>query len=139
MSDQSSWTSPRVSPDGNFRIAIEMYEAFNSHWVLLPTLEDSAGNVLLTLDRGWSMDESKWTADSVVELTLRKYPGNHTPVDLVATIDCVARLARVGQGEMRPLNALEANLGAALTWNYAKPEPPPPNVLERIQRFLRGE
>jgi hypothetical protein len=141
MNDPDPWTAPRVSPDGRFRITVEMYEAFNSHWVLIPTIEEvESAEVLLKMDRGWSMDESRWIGDHVVELTLRKYPGNHSPADLVATVDCVARIGIVGQGEMLPLGVLEANLNAALTWIYAEPAPPPPrNLLERILRSLRGE
>ena len=117
-----------------------MYEAFNSHWVLIPTIEHVAtAEVLLKLDRGWSMDESAWVSDSVVELTLRKYPGNHSPADVVATVDCAARTGKVGQGKMRPLGELEADLNAVLTWIHATPAPPPRNLLERILRSLRGE
>ena len=108
--------------------------------MLLPTLEDAATTeVLLKLDRAWSMDDSKWVGNAVVELTLRKYPGNHSPADLVATIDCVTRMARIGSGDTIPLAELEANLDAALTWIYAKPAPPPSSLLERILRSLRGE
>jgi hypothetical protein len=140
MNASDPWTAPRPSPDGKFRITIEMYEAFNSHWVLLPTIEDVATTeVLLKLDRGWSMDDSKWVGDDVVELTLRKYPGNHSPAEVVATIDCARRMARVNAGEMLPLDALEANLDAALTWIYAEPASPPRNLLERILRSFRGE
>jgi hypothetical protein len=140
VSEADPWTAPRLSPDGKFRITIEMYEASNSHWVLIPTLEDVAtAEVLLKLDRGWSMDESTWVGDSVVELRLRKYPGNHSPADVVATVDCAARMGKVGQGEMRPLGELEANLNAALTWIYATPAPARPTLLERVLRSLRGE
>lgn len=140
MNESDGWTAPRPSPDGSFRITIEMYEAFNSHWVLIPTIEEAAtSEVLLKLDRGWSMDESKWVGNSVVELRVRKYPGNHSPADLVATVDCAARTARVGQGEVLPLGGLETALNASLTWIYAKPAPPPRNLLERILRSYRGE
>ena len=143
MNVSDPWTAPRLSPDGSFQITVEMYEAFNSHWVLIPTIEEIAtAEVLLKLDRGWSMDASTWVSDSVVELTLRKYPGNHSPADVVATVDCAARTGKVGQGEAVPLAELETNLNAALTWIYAKPKPPPReprNLLERILRALRGE
>ena len=140
MNAWDQMAAPRLSPDGKFRITIETYEAFNSHWVLLPTIEEVAtAEVLLKLDRKWSMDDSKWTGDAVVELTLRKYPGNHSPVDLIVTIDCAARTARIASGGLLPLDALEANLDAALTWIHAKATPPPRNLLERILRSWRGE
>jgi hypothetical protein len=140
MNAWDQMAAPRLSPDGKFRITIETYEAFNSHWVLLPTIEDVATTeVLLKLDRGWSMDDSKWVGDDVAELTLRKYPGNHSPPDLIATIDCAARMARVNAGGIVALDALEANLNAALTWIHAEPAPPPRNLLARILRSFRGE
>lgn len=43
-------------------------------------------------------------------------------------MDCLAWTGRVGQ-----------SLNAALTWIFAKPPPPPRNLLERILRSLRGE
>jgi hypothetical protein len=141
MSPEADLTPPRPSPDCNYRIDFETYEAFNSHWVMLPTVRVVAtGEALFAPARGWSLDESKWIGDAVVSLTLRKYPGNHRPGDLVVTIDCAARRATVGEGEWLSLGALEPALDASLTWIHAEPARtgPPGGVFASLRRWLHG-
>ena len=108
------------SPTGRFQISVSMREVFNSHWVESPTLlEKSTGTMLLTFgDRNWSLDEARWLDDSTVALTLRKYPGNHTPADVVVTVDCAGRSAKIGETELKARNEVEPALERALTWRY---------------------
>jgi hypothetical protein len=57
-----------------------------------PTLVDTeTGATLLNFaDENWSLDRAEWTSDAQVRLSLRKYPSDHLPTQLVATIDCRA-------------------------------------------------
>ena len=89
-----------------------------SLWIETPTLRDKAtGEILLSFkDSNWSLDAARWLSDSVVELTLRKYPGSHLPVHVVATVDCAHRNAKVGPVEVESLADLESALEGALTW-----------------------
>lgn len=64
------------SPSGRYEITLAEREAFNSHWVHTPALLDKqTGETLLALSSSWSLDDSAWQSDSVVALTVRKYPG----------------------------------------------------------------
>ena len=129
------------SPTGLYAITLAEREVFNTHWLHVPSLQVAqTGETFLTLGEQWSLDESAWQSDSIVALTLRKYPGNHTPSDLVATVDCAARTARVGEGAFAPLADLEQRLDRALTWIYAKPDtaPAPSGLLGALRRFFKG-
>ena len=117
MSDERGWTSE--SPTKRWRIETVMWEAFNTHWVSTPTLVDASGKTLLAFgDHRWSLDEAKWLDDDTVAMTLRRYPGNHTPADLVAIVDCEKGSAKVGDTDVSSLAGLEPALNAALTWRY---------------------
>ena len=90
-----------ISPSGLYKITLAEREVFNTHWLHVPSLRDvQTGVTILALGEQWSLDESAWQSDSVVTLTLRKYPGNHSPSDVVAIAD------------------LEQRLDGALTWIY---------------------
>jgi hypothetical protein len=106
-----------TSPSGRFEITISAWEARMSLWIEVPTIHDRvAGKELLTFeDPHWSLDSTEWRSDSVVALTMRKYPGNHRPVDIVATVDCLGATADIG-GTTVPLEQLERSLDSALTW-----------------------
>lgn len=88
-----------------------------SLWIEVPAMHDRvAGNELLTFDDPhWSLDAAEWRSDSIVALTMRKYPGNHRPVQVVAVVDCLARTADVS-GTSVALERLEHSLDSALTW-----------------------
>ena len=133
-------TDQLVSPDGRYEITLYVREVFNTHWLETPTLRDKrSGETLLAFaDTHWSADQGEWLSDATVRLAMRKYPGNHQPGDLSVSIDCAARTGRVGAGEAVGLSDLEATMEKALTWIFAKPAEPPPNLLARLQRFLRG-
>lgn len=129
-----------VSPSGRFEFELDVREVFNSHWAATPTLVDRADRtpVFAFADSRWSCDQAQWAGDRVT-LWLRKYPGNHSPGGIQATIDCPERTGAVGDGPPAPLAGLEAALDAALTFHWAtEPPDPPPNPLGRLLRRLRG-
>jgi hypothetical protein len=129
------------TPSGRFRITISAWEARMSLWIETPTLLDKmTGTTLLSFrDSNWSLDAARWLTDSIVELTLRKYPGNHLPPQLVATVDCVNRCARVGNLEATPLEEVEAALERALTWRTVAAAPPPRGFAAGLRRFFFGK
>jgi len=105
--------SPKsTSSDGRFAIYVDMWEAFNSHWVESPALTDtrSGATLLKFRDDNWSLDSAQWQSDAVVSLSLRKYPGDHTPGAFEVVVDCDQGTANVaGMGPM-PLAEVEAAL-----------------------------
>jgi len=70
---------------------------------------------------------------------MRKYPGNHQPADLIATIDCVARTAETGGEHVNSLDLLESRLEASLRWIFATPPQAVEDrsLLGRLRRFFR--
>jgi hypothetical protein len=108
-----------TSPDGRFQVTVEPWEARNSLWVESPTLRDTRRNeVLLRFESEmWSLASSEWQAAGCVQLTLRKYPGNHAPAQIVTAIDCIHRTAKVQSMEPVSLRDLEVLLERQLTWN----------------------
>ena len=98
-----------------FEVVTRDHEAFNTHWVFTPTVRRHDGEVLVEIkDTNWSVDEGVWHGDTVV-MTMRKYPGNHRPVDLTVRVDCAARQGEVN-GARHSLDELEAAMDAALHW-----------------------
>jgi hypothetical protein len=129
------------SPTGRFRIAISAWEARMSLWIETPTVLDKAtGETLLSFkDSNWSLDSARWLSDSVVELTLRKYPGNHLPTNVIATLDCANRNAKIGETVVKSLAEVEPALERALTWRTAEPPRPAPGGCAGIlRRFFFG-
>jgi hypothetical protein len=131
------------SPTGRFRIAISPWEARMSLWIETPSLLDkTTGETLLSFkDGNWSLDAARWLSDSVVELTLRKYPGNHLPVQVVAMVDCAKREAKIGEMELRSLAEVEATLERMLTWRSAEAPPKKPTAGgfgALLRRFFLG-
>ena len=114
-----------------------------SLWIETPTvLEKATGETLLAFkDGNWSLDAARWLSDSVVELTLRKYPGSHLPVNVIATLDCANRTARIAETELRSLAEVEFALDNALTWRAVTP---PPRAVRSgfasvVRRFFFGK
>lgn len=128
-----------MSRSGRFQIDLDEREVFNTCWVGTPTIIDRAdcGVVFSFADSHWSADAAAWDGDRVT-LTVRKYPGNHTPGDLRATVDCVARTGAVGDAPQAPLVELEAALEAALTWHWARDLPPRATGLQGLLRRFFG-
>jgi hypothetical protein len=106
------------SPSGRFQIVISAWEARMSCWIETPTLRDqTTGEILLSFkDSNWSLEATRWLSDIVVELTLRKYPGNHLPAQIVATLDCIHGNAKIGETVVRSFAEVEAALEHGLTW-----------------------
>jgi hypothetical protein len=106
------------SPDDRFQVLVAVWEARNSLWVESPTLYDTETKTTLLkfTDDNWSLDSAEWISSSQVRLTLRKYPGDHRPTQLVATIDCTVRTAKVEQLLPVPLENLEELLEQLLQW-----------------------
>lgn len=110
-------SADRHSPDRRFVIETTAWEARMSHWIETPRIVDTAsGAVVFAFANGnWSLDRATWLAAHVVQLLLRKYPGNHTPVGVTCEIDCLARTATIA-GAAVPLAELERRLDALLQW-----------------------
>lgn len=100
------------SPTGRFTFRVFAWEARMSHWIESFTLVDAAtGRIVWHLeDPNWSLDEAKWTSDSVVAVGIRKYPGDHSPSSFEVTIDCDALTAAVMGGPAMPLDKAEPHL-----------------------------
>jgi hypothetical protein len=113
-----------------------------SLWIETPTLLDkSTGETLLAFkDSNWSLDAAHWLSDSTVKLTLRKFPGNHLPVNIIATLDCARRTARIGEKEFQSLAEVETALDNALTWRTVTPPPLAKcGIATRLRRFFLGK
>ena len=104
------------SPDGRFVIRVNAWEARMSLWVETPNLYDTVANEsLLTFrDSNWSLDHASWETGNIVTMSLRKYPGDHTPPSVAVTINCVARTASVAGKSLKSLNEIEPALECAL-------------------------
>ncbi|HEY4375114.1 MAG TPA: hypothetical protein VGN52_24545 [Burkholderiales bacterium] len=105
-------TPKSTSPDGRYAIHVEIFEMRMSHWVESPILSDAqSGEVLLRFANSlWSLNTTQWQDDAVVRLSLRKYPGDHTPSSFEAVIDCAARKATVQGAAVEGLTQVEAAL-----------------------------
>ena len=52
-------------------------------------VDTTTGRRLLEFkDPNWSLESATWQSDSVVNLKLRKHPGNHVPHCFDAWVDC---------------------------------------------------
>jgi hypothetical protein len=88
-----------------------------SHEIETPTLTDlRSGEVLVSFqDTNWSLDAADWLSDSVVKLTLRKYPGAHFPIQLTVVVDCLNKIADLGGTRLSALAQLEHKLDQSLS------------------------
>jgi len=106
-----------ISPGGRYVVEADPWEARNSQWVYTPRVIDliTAQPVLALSDPRWSMDSADWVSDSEVFLRLRKFPGNHLPIQLDVLVNCDEGNALVAANQRCSLAELEAVLDAAFT------------------------
>lgn len=107
-----------LSPTGRFEVRVNVWEARNSLWVESPEIFDLTENksLLQFASNLWSLDSSDWKTSSVVCLVLRKFPGNHVPVQLEVTVDLQSKTASVQSSPPLPLGALEQAMERQLKW-----------------------
>jgi hypothetical protein len=88
-----------------------------SLWVHTPEIVDrqSQSIILAFRDDRWSLDKSAWIDHTTVQLTLRKYPGNHIPTEITIAINCQSRLATMPDGKHLALAELEEQLDQLLS------------------------
>jgi hypothetical protein len=100
------------SPGGEYAFHIRMWEARMSHWIESFVLIESTTRrpLIAFTDPNWSLDEARWLSSSVVRLTVRKYPGDHTPSQFTIEADCGSSLARVQDGTQIPFAQVETKL-----------------------------
>ena len=108
-----------TSPNGQFRVLVDEWEARNSMWVSSPSIWDLKKNRRLHRfkDECWSLDGCDWPTGTKVCLTIRKYPGKHQPAQLHVEIDCTKSEANVLAALGIPLADLEAYIDATLSQN----------------------
>jgi hypothetical protein len=79
-----------TSPRGEYIVTVSSWEVRMS---LSGRYSDAGGsqrtgeNLLSFEDPNWSLNQARWTDDSTVVLSLRKYPGNHTPWAIDVTVN----------------------------------------------------
>jgi hypothetical protein len=107
-----------TSPHDQYVITVDSWEARMSLWIDSPALTErrTGENLLAFEDPNWSLDAARWLDDSTVVLTLRKYPGNHTPGSIDVTVDCAGRTATIGGAKVGRLGELEQQMEKALRW-----------------------
>lgn len=90
-----------------------------SHWIeSFALVEATSGRPLIACqDPNWSLDEAVWHGPSVVKLSVRKYPGDHTPSQYEIEADCATLLARVQGGPPVPFTQVERSL--ELLWRQS--------------------
>jgi hypothetical protein len=106
------------SPDGRYELRTQVSTGRMSHEMFTPSIvaTESGEELLGFANSNWSLDEHQWKGDTIVRMVMRKYPGNHRPVDLDFTVDLVAMTATLTNGETAPLERLEALLDRNLEW-----------------------
>lgn len=106
-----------TSPSGRYIIRVYPQEMRMSHWVDTPELIDTATHSTLFAprDSSWSMDSATWQSESVVSMTLRRYPGDHSSIK--ATFNCAAGTADIGGVAIKSLSDI-ARIERALRQAY---------------------
>jgi len=109
-----------VSPEKNFEVRTEVWEARNSLWVYSPSIWDVKRDhcIFSFRDESWSADTSVWEDERTVRLCLRKFPGNHRPDSLRVEIDCLALKAKmISPAKDLSFEDLESALDKALKFD----------------------
>ena len=105
-----------ISPTGRYMVQIFPWEVRMSHWIETPQLLDTHTQQRLISfeDSTWSLNQADWQSNSVVKLSLRRYPGNHTPSSVEVLVDCEHDRATVEGTVVEGLANLEAALERAI-------------------------
>lgn len=101
------------SPSGTYLIEIHPQEARMSHTIQTPRLlERESGRSLFDFSTSlWSLDNARWLDEVQVQLSLRRYPGDHSPSVFEVLIDCERKFASL-DGQSIALSELEKYLEA---------------------------
>jgi len=104
------------SPNGSLAVYAEPWEARSSQWVYRPRIVSlNSGKLIWSPSDGmWSLDGATWEADSVVRLTLRKFPGDQRPPFVQATVDCESGAAFVEGTVECSISSLEQQIERVL-------------------------
>jgi hypothetical protein len=104
-----------TSPGGHYQIRVYPWEARMSLWIECPVLVDTTNGrqLFATRDSHWSLDSAQWQNESVVTMRLRKYPGDHSPGQFEATLDCLSLAANLDGVSVGSVDWLEAALEQA--------------------------
>ena len=105
------------SPNRHYKLSFDSYEIRMSHWIGQPSLIRVRDNVcLFSLNAdGWSAYSVRWSDDSTVELTMRKYPG---------LLACTVEL-NIGTNEANAIcrtASVAGNFSAVKDWVLRLPE-----------------
>jgi hypothetical protein len=109
-----------MSPEKNFEVRTEVWEARNSLWVYSPSVWDVKLDhcIFSFRDENWSADTSVWEDEATVRLCLRKFPGNHRPDSLKVELDCLALKAKmISPAKNLSFEDLESALDKALKFD----------------------
>ncbi|VVP26570.1 hypothetical protein PS862_04138 [Pseudomonas fluorescens] len=101
-----------LSPGGRYCVQATVWEAGNSHCVYSPHIIDTELDFCLFkfADRRWSLDGDTWLSANLLEVMLRKYPGDRMGTGVRVVIDCARRTALCGEGPEIGLSVLELAL-----------------------------
>ena len=126
------------SPNKKYLFQIEPWEARMSLWVETPCLIEVQNKAKLFDLRGtdWSLDSAQWLNEERVTLSLRRYPGDHSPRVFEVVIDCLANQATF-DGTGTTLDQIEPYLESIYRHcqiNVVMPHPP--SILGRLRRLI---
>ena len=104
-----------VSPDGRYQLRTGFWDPRMSIWLYPPEIFDIQTQQVIfrVRDMGWTLDHSAWEADSVLSISLRKYPDAETRLNV--RINCADKTAKIGNEEEIALKALGEALEKAHT------------------------
>jgi hypothetical protein len=98
-----------VSPGGQYSLLIAAREMRMSHWLEMPKLVSTHDQQTIfdLWDSWWSLDDITWDTAATCSLTLRRYPGNHTPSYVIVHVDCEDLHFSIGAGERMEIRQLK--------------------------------
>ena len=115
-----------VSPDGRYQLRTGSWDPRMSIWLYPPEIFDVQTQQVIfrVRDIAWTLDHSAWEGDSVLSISLCKYPDPETRLNV--RINCADKMAKINNYEKIELKALghalekaHAALAATLNANPA--------------------